>query len=127
MDSTVLVETLRAAVPQWVDQLSRLPVARREVVRQEWAARGAQLVASHGDLLMFPKQAGKRHRKACPGPDTCSCLVGTAEVFNAMARGLAAGAFAPGGITFAGVHWCVNHARCEAAEQAAREAVTTCG
>lgn len=38
-------------------------------------------------------------------------------VFNATAQTLALGAFMPGGITFCGRHWCLDHERCETAER----------
>jgi hypothetical protein len=31
-----------------------------------------------------------------------------AEAFNALARGLAALAYQPGGVKYAGLHWCVE-------------------
>ena len=49
----------------------------------------ASLIGSQGDNLMF---RGKKRGQA-------------AEVFNALARGLALLAFAPGGVTFSGKHW----------------------
>ena len=49
----------------------------------------ATLLASQGDLLMFPgTKAGQ-----------------TAAVFHALARGLALLSFVPGGVTFLGDHW----------------------
>jgi hypothetical protein len=62
----------------------------------------ADVIGCEGDLLMF---GGKRGE--------------TARVFNALAKGVAAAAYQPGGITFLGVHWCVNHALCEQAVAAA--------
>lgn len=40
---------------------------------------------------------------------------GSADTFNHLARGLAALAYQPGGVTFAGRHWCTDHAACESA------------
>ncbi|WP_433460721.1 hypothetical protein [Micromonospora sp. CA-248212] len=37
-------------------------------------------------------------------------------MFNALARALAAAAFQPGGITFAGMHWCTDHQQCADAD-----------
>lgn len=46
-----------------------------------------------------------------------------------LARGLAAAAFQPGGISVFGRHWCVDHAECVAAEAAAQQriAAEACG
>ena len=40
---------------------------------------------------------------------------GTADTFNHLARGLAALAYQPGGVDFAGRHWCADHRACQAA------------
>ncbi|WP_158754257.1 hypothetical protein [Streptomyces sp. NRRL F-2580] len=90
-ENVVLVESLRAAVPLHMTQLaSRSP---EELIRI--AAESATIVGSHGDVLQF--RSTKRGQ--------------TAKAFNALARGLAAGALvAWGGATFAGLHWCtVRH------------------
>lgn len=41
---------------------------------------------------------------------------GTGDTFGWLARGLAALAHAPGGVTFGGLHWCADHSACEAVE-----------
>lgn len=90
-ENVVLVESLRVAVPLHMTQLaSRSP---EELIRI--AAGSATIVGSHGDVLQF--RSTKRGQ--------------TAKAFNALARGLAAGALvAWGGATFAGLHWCtVRH------------------
>jgi hypothetical protein len=102
IDHMVLVESLRFAVPMWVDELRRLPADIREQRRYAWASESAQHVAERGDALQF---GGKRGSAAA--------------VFNSLARGLAAAAYQSGGITFAGVHWCMNHTECEEAEREA--------
>ncbi len=65
--------------------------------------------------------------------DTCRvCLTGQAhysagEVFNHLARGLAVLAFQPGGVTFAGLHWCVyQHPCCPRRRSGRRPGCCTC-
>lgn len=84
-----MVETLRVAVPMWIDHLRHLPgPGQLEAVRLAWAKNAADQVAHRGDVLQY---GGKRGEAA--------------EVFNHLAKGLAAAAFQPGGVTFAGEHW----------------------
>lgn len=91
-----LVIALEAAVPlHIVDLRDRTPEQRVAI-----AQRCADEVAHRGDILQFggPKRGE------------------VADVFNHLARGLACGAYQPGGITFAGKHWCTDHGICEEAE-----------
>lgn len=84
--ATPLVETLRIAVPMWQHDVAAMDAVAR-------AARGvelSQIVAEAGDQLLFK------------GPRT-------REVFNALAEGIAIASYAPGGITFHGVHWEMAH------------------
>lgn len=107
----VLVETLAIAVPLRIDELRQLPDSRRAEVGARWATRAADAVGHHGDMLQFRVKANRRHSAECVAerrPD-CDCLTGTAQVFNAMARGLAALALNPGGVVFGGRHWCMDH------------------
>lgn len=103
-----LVIGLQAAVPLWILDLAALPEVERDARIRVWARVGADEVGSKGDVLQY---GSKRSGEA-------------AKVFNHLARGLAAAAFQPGGITVFGQHWCVNHAECEQAdaEVAARRA-----
>jgi hypothetical protein len=71
--------SLEAAIPLHVADLERLPVAERLRI----ARHGGEVLACHGDVLQF-RSSTKRKRK--PGTEAKS----TAEVFNAVARGLAA-------------------------------------
>jgi hypothetical protein len=92
-----LVATLELAVPMRIWELEGRTPEQRAVI----AKRCAQVVAERGDNLMFgSKRKGK-----------------TAAVFNALAEGLACAAYQPGGVTFAGRHWCTDHAACLAAER----------
>jgi hypothetical protein len=88
-DHTTLLTTLELAVPLRIDELCRMPSRRRDEVRMQWARDAAQAIAHEGDVLQY---GSKRKGKA-------------ASVFNHLAKGLAAGAFQPGGIDFAGHHW----------------------
>jgi len=98
-DNMVLTTSLQAAVPLWILEMRPwTPAARLATARED-----GQHIAEHGDDLMFKSKTKGR----------------TAEAFNHLARGLAALAYAPGGVTFAGEHWCVNHAECTEAANAA--------
>lgn len=90
-----LMETLALAVPLWMlDLYYRTPEQRCAIAR-----RCSQVLAERADNLMFGnKKKGE-----------------TAQVFNALAEGLAVAAYQPGGVTFAGRHWCTDHGRCERA------------
>lgn len=89
--------TLQLAVPLHIDELRNRDDQQRIAV----ARRCADVVASHGDDLQY---GGKR----------------CAAAFNALALGLAAAAYQPGGVTFAQtLHWCTApHEGCP--RQAAR-------
>lgn len=76
---------LSAAVPLWIMQLKRLS----EAERLELARLAGQTIAEKGDVLQF----GSKKKGAA------------AEVFNQLAKGIAALSFAPGGVTFLGDHW----------------------
>lgn len=91
-----LVETLAFAVPLWMWELRD----RTDKQRAAIAKRCGAMVAERGDALQF---GSKTRGKA-------------AEVFNALAEGLGAAAYQPGGITFAGRHWCTDHQQCLDAE-----------
>ncbi|MET8278237.1 hypothetical protein [Micromonospora sp. NPDC005174] len=92
----LLTAALEAAVPLHILNLAQLPARVRDSIRQRWAAKGVDEIAHRGDTLQF---GSKKKGEA-------------AQVFNALARALAAAAFQPGGITFAGVHWCTDHQQC---------------
>ena len=77
----LLALALEAAIPLHVAELERLP----EDTRIRIARHAGEVLACHGDVLQFRSPA-KRKRKA--GSESKS----TAEVFNTLARGLAAAA-----------------------------------
>lgn len=86
-----IIIALEAAVPLHILLMRDWPETRR-INEAHWAS---DVIAERGDLLQY---GGKRGAAAA--------------AFNALAKGLAIGAFAPGGVTFAGHHWCTDHAVC---------------
>lgn len=132
MNSDLLVTTLEAAVPLCIAEMAAYPAWERQRIGRE----AGQVVACQGDVLMFGSEArpgtaarelehhrGHKHlvndeNRAEYGRKCGICLRGqpsytAAEVFGWLARGLAAGALHPGGINFAGRHWCAfSHPRC---------------
>jgi hypothetical protein len=101
----VLIDSLRVAVPMWIWQLQGSTPEQRVVI----ARRCADHVAERGDVLMYGNRRNGRRTSEARG----DC----AKAFNALAEGLATGAYQPGGVTFAGQHWCTDHAACLAAER----------
>lgn len=117
--------TLSLAVPLHMAGAARMTLRERgRIARKAAAAAGHQ-----GDSLMFgtgvkPGTAAReaeRHRLHASRVNggsrmecgrTCRiCLRGqpshtAGELFTLLARGLAAAAFQPGGVSFAGLHWC---------------------
>ena len=91
-DRPGLLMALEAAVP--------LEIHRVRDWSWEWRQRTAadvgEVIAYEGDTLMYGGKSGD-----------------AARVFNRLARGLACGACQPGGVTFAGLHWCAwSHPWC---------------
>lgn len=85
----LLQAALSAAVPLYIEELRHKPM--REIL--ELARECAQVIASKGDLILFrSKKAGE-----------------TAGAFNALAKGLACGAFAVGGIRAFGLEFQATH------------------
>jgi hypothetical protein len=80
---------LAVAVPVAIAEVRALT----EAARLALAAEAGQYIAEHGDDLMFRSKAGR-----------------SADAFTWLARGLACAAYQPGGVSFAGMHWCT--ARC---------------
>ena len=107
--NAALVEGLAAAVPLRLMELADLTPSDRDRKIQAWASEASTEVASRGDTLMYgSKKSG-----------------GAAKVFNALARGLAAGAWCPGGVTFAGRHWCAAECLCPAGRRREPSATPT--
>lgn len=92
-DNEVLVMCLALAVPMRIEQLLAKP--DRDRVQRWWARRAADAIASDSADLIYSTKLEK----------------GTAaKTFNRLAEGIAALALCPGGVLFAGTHWCVDHA-----------------
>ncbi|MFF7022977.1 hypothetical protein ACFY97_18490 [Streptomyces klenkii] len=85
-ENPLLMMALDAAVPLHMVKLRRLSLQQRASI----ARQCVDAISSDGDALLR-------------GGEGCG------EAFNALARGLAAGALASvEGVTFAGAHWCAN-------------------
>lgn len=85
--TAALMVSLEMAVPLKIADLRRVG----EYERTALAGEMAEMVAAHADDLMY-------------GGSSC------VPTFAALARGLAALAFKPGGVTFWDRHWCAKHA-----------------
>lgn len=99
-DTWTLLATTLIVVPLEIAHLRRLSVEDRQATIVAWVREGADAVGHGGGSVMLP---AKGYRSA--GMDG-------ADMFAALAQGLAAGAYLPGGITFLGRHWCVDHDAC---------------
>ena len=89
---------LEVSVPLRIAEIAGwTPEARLAVARE-----AGQHIACHGDDLMFRSKPGAG-----------------AAAFNQLTTGLACAAYQPGGITFAGYHFCTDHQACLDAIQAA--------
>jgi len=84
-DNVALVATLGVAVPMRIEEMSTWD----DAARQSMTTWSVDIVCAHGDDLLY-------------GGEHC------AKAFNALAQGLAILAYRPGGVTFAGLHWCVG-------------------
>lgn len=85
------------AVPGWIERHARTPPAERE-------ARAHTL----GEIIAYSQGAAAICDSDARGTEEDGA---TAAVFNAIAEGLAIGAFCPGGAMFAGRLWEVDGAR----------------
>lgn len=93
----LLLISLQVSVPMAIHELRETTPEERVTLAHDLA----QTIASEGDNLLF--------RSKVKGA--------TARVHTALARGLAIAAYQPGGVTFAGQHWCTDHQACEEAER----------
>lgn len=98
----LLAAFLEAAVPLAIMEMSDYTPEHRMKIGSECSDH----IAAHGDIILYksPRQGE------------------SAKAVAMLAKGLAVGAYQPGGITFLGQHWCVNHDECVSAEKAAKEA-----
>lgn len=91
--SSLLALTLQAAVPMWIRKAKAVTRKAREDVLKTWCEEGVGAITERGDLLMYrSKKKGE-----------------TAEVFNHLAKSIAAMAFVPGGICTFGLNFCATH------------------
>jgi hypothetical protein len=85
-DFPLLATTLEVAVPLRIAEYRAQGATHiHEDVRRQLV----EMIAAHGDDIIYKSKK--------PG--------GTADAFNALARALALLSFAPGGVTFLGIHW----------------------
>lgn len=89
LSNSLLVDFLTLAVPLEIQRLSHLELDQIAGV----ARASAQTVTEKGDIIQWKAP-------------------GAAAATAALIRGLAALAYAPGGVTFMGWHWCTDHAEC---------------
>jgi hypothetical protein len=85
MSNDTLRIALQAAVPLHIHKIREWTFKQRG----DAAAECSQVIAEHGDDLMY----GGKH-----------CV----DAFNKLALGLACSAYQPGGVTFLGDHWEVS-------------------
>lgn len=88
----LLLNFLDMAVPLEMQRLAHLDEASRLRIGHE----AAHVIPEKGDVIQFR-------------------ATGTAAATAALIRGLAAAAYQPGGVVFAGRHWCTDHTTCEVA------------
>lgn len=95
--TSLLPMALSASVSLLIFELRELAGSARSRRIQEWTSAGAvdQLAGTEAPSLMFGVGKGQRGEAA--------------RTFNALAKALAAMAFCPGGVTFAGQFWCDTH------------------
>jgi hypothetical protein len=74
----------------------------------------ADVLAEKGDILQFtsPRRKAGKGKKA--GGETDRDRMGTADVFNGLARAIAVMAYCPGGVKAFGSHWKAGPANAQA-------------
>jgi hypothetical protein len=96
----LLTAALHRAIPAALACLADLPADARAKQFEQWHADAVEHLTKRGDVVRYG------------GRDV-------ADIFVRLVRGLAVLAYAPGGVTAFGHHWCTDHNVCD---QAAREA-----
>jgi hypothetical protein len=87
---------LEAAIPLWLDVLAAMDEDERDRHIWWWAKTAIDPICTRGDNLMYGRSKTKAERAQ------------VAQDFNYLASALAALAYSPGGVTFAGRHWCTT-------------------
>jgi hypothetical protein len=113
----LLAAHLDVAVPLEMAHLATLHPDDRGDVMAAWAAGAVDLIVNSDASLLYPIKVHAATERHCAEP-------GTAATFAALAKGIAAGAYVPGGITAFGRHWCADHGACERAGADASERET---
>lgn len=116
LDSEDLLRvSLAFAVPLWVQRFIDEKRTSKQVLAE--ARRAGELISSQGDTLMFRSKARPARKVSGfsapedlepgykPSSGDLSRGAGTAAVFNALAAGLAAASFQPGGVKAFGNHF----------------------
>ena len=114
-----LLPFLQAAVPMWAARMAAWTPERR----QHEAMACGDIIAHGADVLFRPGKPSLGRRAATrSAPTALTWDRGRggairewrpAEIFNAIAKGLAIGALQPGGVTWLGQHWCTApHGEC---------------
>ncbi len=93
---------LSAAVPLWIEKVRHMTPDQR-----------TKLAALASRTIAWGQKNDETRGQHGSGPALLACgeqplgadIGGPAAVFNAMAAGLALGAFQPGGVSFMGHHW----------------------
>lgn len=94
-----LVIVLLTTVPLYIADLHRVPARTQARLIREWADTAAHVITEAGDVLQYGAglRASKKTRRE------------VGDAINATARGIAAAAFAPGGIRAFSRVWCAQH------------------
>jgi hypothetical protein len=92
--SALLRSALSVAVPLRIAELLALDDDDRAFTVDAWRQAAVQPITERGDLLLYGCGKSRSERGK------------SAQTFNHLARALAALAFHPGGVRFAGRHWC---------------------
>lgn len=93
-----LIACLGVAVPLRIHELRAMTEIERDRVVRIWAEQGGDALASGGDCIKF-------RTPYTPASERWSETLGTARMFNLLAKALAAAAHIPGGVSYAGLHW----------------------
>lgn len=101
-DASLLADILDIAVPIQLMILKEIPPEELPEILARWTAGAADLITSSDASLLYPMKKSPKTAKHVEEP-------GTVATFAALARGIAAAAYAPGGITAFGRYWCVNY------------------